>query len=116
MHSTVQFARVAASFAVLCTATPLVIRESVAQESTKVASSGKTAEIGAQCPVMGPIQDPSNRNTAAGAFSNGDWWPNQLNLQILHQNSLKSNPMGEDFNYAEEFNKLDLAAIEEGHQ
>ena len=41
----------------------------------------------------------------------GDWWPNQLNLQILHQNSLKSNPMGEDFNYAEEFNKLDLDAV-----
>jgi catalase-peroxidase len=40
-----------------------------------------------------------------------DWWPNQLNLQILHQNSAKSNPMGEDFNYAEEFKKLDLDAV-----
>jgi len=44
-------------------------------------------------------------------MSNGDWWPNQLNLDILHQNSLKSNPMGEDFNYAAEFQKLDLAAV-----
>jgi catalase-peroxidase len=44
-------------------------------------------------------------------MSNRDWWPNQLNLKILHQNSAKSNPMGEDFNYAEEFNKLDLAAV-----
>ena len=40
-----------------------------------------------------------------------DWWPNQLNLQILRQNSSKSNPMGEDFNYAEEFKKLDLDAL-----
>ena len=40
-----------------------------------------------------------------------DWWPNQLNLQILRQNSAKSNPMGQDFNYAEEFKKLDLDAL-----
>tara|TARA_R110002095_G_scaffold95397_1_gene83310 strand:+ start:2260 stop:4443 length:2184 start_codon:yes stop_codon:yes gene_type:complete len=44
-------------------------------------------------------------------MTNGDWWPNQLNLDILHQNSRKSNPMGEDFNYAAEFQKLDLAAV-----
>jgi catalase-peroxidase len=42
---------------------------------------------------------------------NRDWWPNQLNLGILHQHSSKSNPMGEKFNYAEEFKKLDLAAV-----
>ena len=42
-----------------------------------------------------------------------DWWPNQLNLHILHQHSSKSNPMGEDFNYAEEFKKLDLAAVKQ---
>ncbi|MCG8652800.1 MAG: catalase/peroxidase HPI [Pirellulales bacterium] len=47
-------------------------------------------------------------NTTAGSWSNRDWWPNQLNLQILHQNSSQSNPMGEDFNYAREFSKLDL--------
>ncbi len=51
------------------------------------------------------------RHTAAGAMSIGGWWPNQLNLDILHQNSAKSNPMGEDFNYAEEFTKLDLDAV-----
>ena len=44
-------------------------------------------------------------------MSNRDWWPNQLNLQILHQNSPLSNPMGKDFNYAEEFKKLDLDAL-----
>ncbi|MEC9374073.1 MAG: peroxidase family protein, partial [Planctomycetota bacterium] len=46
-----------------------------------------------------------------GAMSNQDWWPNQLNLEILHQNSLKSNPLGNDFDYAAEFAKLDLAAV-----
>ena len=46
-----------------------------------------------------------------GGTSNRDWWPNQLNLKILHQHSSKSNPMGDDFNYAEEFKKLDLAAV-----
>jgi catalase-peroxidase len=50
-------------------------------------------------------------STAGGGKSNRDWWPKQLNLQILHQHSSKSNPMGEDFDYAEEFNKLDLATV-----
>ena len=64
----------------------------------------------AKCPVMhGGAQMP----TKAGAYSNGDWWPNQLNLQILHQNSLKGNPMGEKFDYAEQFSKLDLAAVKQ---
>jgi catalase-peroxidase len=44
-------------------------------------------------------------------MSNRDWWPNQLDLAVLHQNSSKSNPMGEDFNYAEEFKKLDYKAL-----
>lgn len=43
--------------------------------------------------------------------SNRDWWPNQLNLRILHQNSPKSNPMGQEFHYPKEFKKLDLAAV-----
>ena len=60
---------------------------------------------------MGTVRSASARPTAAGAMSNGNWWPNQLNLKILHQNSLKSNPMGADFNYAEEFKKLDLDAL-----
>ena len=50
----------------------------------------------------------ASRHTAAGSKSNRDWWPNQLNLQILHQNSPMSDPMGEDFNYAQEFSKIDL--------
>ncbi len=48
---------------------------------------------------------------AGGGTTNRDWWPNQLKLDILHQHSSKSNPMGGDFNYAEEFKTLDLAAV-----
>ena len=55
-----------------------------------------------KCPVT---------HAAGGGTSNRDWWPNQLNLKILHQHSPLSNPMGEDFNYAEEFKKLDLEAV-----
>jgi catalase-peroxidase len=63
-----------------------------------------------KCPVMGQQAGPS-RHTVAGAKSNGDWWPEQLNLKILHQNSAKGNPLGDDFDYAEEFAKLDLEAL-----
>ena len=59
-----------------------------------------------KCPVSG-MASP----IAGGGTSNRDWWPNQLNLRILHQHSSKSNPMGEEFNYAEEFKKLDLKAV-----
>lgn len=52
-----------------------------------------------------------HRNGAPVARSNRDWWPNQLNLEILHQNSPLSNPMGKEFNYAAEFKKLDLDAL-----
>ncbi|MDA7662991.1 catalase/peroxidase HPI [Pirellulaceae bacterium] len=60
-----------------------------------------------KCPVMGGTRQPP----VAGATSNNDWWPNQLNLQILHQNAPQGNPLGQDFNYAEEFKKLDLDAV-----
>ena len=50
----------------------------------------------------------THRHTAAGALSNGDWWPNQLNLKILHQNAPLTSPMEEEFDYAEEFSKIDL--------
>ncbi|MBL8820303.1 MAG: catalase/peroxidase HPI [Planctomyces sp.] len=66
-----------------------------------------------QCRVMGNVSPPGARHTAAGAMSNGDWWPNQLNLRILHQNSSRGNPMEADFNYADEFRKLDLAALKQ---
>ena len=50
-------------------------------------------------------------NHASSGTSNRDWWPNQLRLDILHQHSSKSDPMDPDFNYAQEFKKLDLAAL-----
>jgi catalase-peroxidase len=58
-----------------------------------------------------PVMDRAKRPIAGGGTSNRDWWPNQLNLRILHQHSPKGNPMGEEFNYAEEFKKLDLEAV-----
>ena len=57
-----------------------------------------------KCPVMSGVL----RNTQSGASSNSSWWPNQLNLKILNQNSPLIDPMGKDFNYAEEFKELDL--------
>ncbi len=60
-----------------------------------------------KCPVMGGAR----RHTAAGAATNAHWWPNQLNLKILHQHSSLSNPMDGEFNYAEEFKSLDLKAV-----
>ena len=53
----------------------------------------------------------SGGNTSVGSRSNKDWWPNQLNLKILHQNTPQSDPMGDSFNYAEEFKTLDLDAV-----
>ncbi|MFP5259066.1 MAG: peroxidase family protein, partial [Acidobacteriota bacterium] len=62
-----------------------------------------------KCPVTGR----AGRHVAGGGTSNRDWWPNQLNLHILHQHSAKSNPLGADFNYAEEFKTLDLEAVKQ---
>ena len=60
-----------------------------------------------KCPVTGR----AHKHTAGGGTTNRDWWPNQLKLDILHQHSSKSNPMGEGFNYAKEFKSLDLEAV-----
>ncbi len=59
------------------------------------------------CPVTGR----TSKTTADGGMSNRDWWPNQINLKILHQNSQLVNPMGKEFKYAEEFKKLDFKAL-----
>lgn len=63
---------------------------------------GNDGENAGKCPVM---HGASNRNT------NREWWPNQLNLSVLHQHSSLSNPMGEAFDYAKEFKKLDIEAL-----
>ncbi|CAG0947275.1 catalase-peroxidase [Anaerolineae bacterium] len=59
----------------------------------------------------GSVTDRAHKHTADGGTTNQDWWPNQLKLDILHQHSSKSNPMGEDSNYAKEFKSLDLVAV-----
>ena len=58
-----------------------------------------------------PVSHGSNSQHTLGAMSNQQWWPDQLNLNILHQHDKKSNPMGEDFDYREEFKKLDYDAL-----
>ena len=62
-----------------------------------------------KCPVM---HGALTRNQETGT-SNQDWWPNQLNLGILRQQDKKSNPMGDDFDYREEFKKIDYAALKQ---
>jgi catalase-peroxidase len=60
-----------------------------------------------KCPFSGGTRKP----TIAGTSTNADWWPNQLNLKVLHRHSPLSNPLGKAFNYAEEFKSLDLDAV-----
>lgn len=122
--------------AVSCTDAIAQTDDTKASGGKPVAQKGRSHATGAQgpgagvakCPVTGatlpvsvatasnvhsqPDQDPaaeSNENPMADRrMSNRDWWPNQLDLRVLHQNSLKGNPMGESFNYAQEFQKLDF--------
>jgi catalase-peroxidase len=68
---------------------------------------GNTPSAG-KCPVM-HVQS----SVTSGGTTNRDWWPNQLNLRVLHQNPVAGNPLGAEFNYAEEFKKLDLKALKQ---
>ena len=68
---------------------------------------GTDTKSAGKCPVM----HGAGATTTFGARTNSDWWPNQLNLKILHQNPPAGDPMGPAFNYAEEFKKLDLKAL-----
>ncbi len=65
---------------------------------------------------MKSVTNTTGRQPAGRGTGNRDWWPNQLNLKVLHQFSSKSNPMGEDFNYAREFESLDLEAVKKDLQ
>jgi catalase-peroxidase len=58
-----------------------------------------------------PVSNGASRQAARGGPTNVDWWPNQLSLKILQQNSPLSDPTGQEFNYAEEFKSLDLDAV-----
>jgi len=105
MISNTHFTLTVTGFAALCVASC-----SSTSDGSHAASSGETkaaveaAESIAECPVMGDSYETES-------MSNDDWWPNRLKLEILHQNSAKSNPMGEDFDYAKEFASLDLAEL-----
>ena len=68
---------------------------------------GNTAPAAGKCPVM----HGTPKHTVFAGRSNKDWWPNQLNLKILHQNTAELNPMRKGFNYAEAFKKLDIEAV-----
>ena len=65
----------------------------------------------AKCPFTGAQASVQGAKTATARQTNRDWWPNQLNLGILHQHAPASNPLGEDFDYAAAFEKLDYAAL-----
>ncbi len=110
MTSTSHIAHVTMSIAVLFASTQLSAQDSQNNgpigEKMDAPYDMNSSDV-SKCPVMGGSQRPMT----AGAYSNSDWWPDQLNLKILHKNSLKGNPMGEDFDYAEEFEKLDLKAL-----
>ncbi len=83
---------------------------------------GKNMPAGMKCPVTGKSYTSTGEVIPAAtkakptapddvAYSNRDWWPNQLRLDVLHQNAPASNPLGADFDYAAEFSKLDLEAV-----
>ena len=83
----------------------------MASEAKNIATSGagRPAEQHVPNDVKGEGKCPFSGGTSA--HTNRDWWPNQLNLQVLHQQSPLSDPMGEEFDYAKEFQSLDLNAV-----
>ncbi len=85
--------------------------EKVARDRGEQEGDGdKTVNATAKCPVMGDAA--SGRDSAfTEGYDNQDWWPNRLKLEVLHQNAPIANPLGANFNYAEEFAKLDVAAL-----
>ena len=112
-----RFSRLTSSLAALCIVAPVY-----AQNPSASHQHGGSQVAGVKCPVTGAVLSPkavpgtggspvAQGNTTMGGHTNQDWWPNQLNLKILHQNSPAGNPMGQNFNYAEEFKKLDLEAL-----
>ena len=81
-------------------------------QASTTTRSNPGSSLATKCPAIGGTHRPAaQRPTAEGGYSNGDWWPNKLDLRILHQNSPLGSPMGGDFNYADEFSKLDLDAV-----
>jgi len=81
-------------------------KELISEKGTPVLDNHETKLAESKCPVT----TVAHRHRAGGP-TNKDWWPNQLNLKVLHQHSSLSNPMGKEFNYAEEFKSLDLDGV-----
>ena len=122
-------ARFAAGAAALCVAAPAFAQQGPTvtkpgdpppgAEAQKAAEDADAAEKSAEepagesaakCPVMGDMSAAMDRRGARG-YSNADWWPNQLDLSVLHKNPPGLNPLGEEFDYAAEFKALDLDAV-----
>ena len=102
MDIAIRFAHAVTSLAVLAAASC-----ASTQDTLIIVSTGVDMETSGKCPVAG--ETPAQ--AAVTGMSKQDWWPNQLDLSILHQNSPAGNPMGADFDYAAEFAKLDLDAL-----
>ena len=77
-----------------------------ATDAKPIVEADREADVG-QC----PFHKAANNKAAGGGTNNRDWWPNQLRVDLLNQHSNRSNPLGEDFNYREEFSKLDYRAL-----
>ncbi len=120
MTSKTHFARALSGLAVLSVAS------CASQDSARTGSTGVTTEVSAAtgqeaavCPVMGNLLGQPGAQLvsqdeypeSSGPQTNQDWWPNMLDLSILHMNTAQADPLGAEFDYAEEFAKLDLAAV-----
>lgn len=77
---------------------------STSNDPSNTPSAGK-------CPFHAETPTPTPTQSAGGGTGNRDWWPNQLRVDLLNQHSNRSNPLGENFNYREEFKKLDYSAL-----
>ena len=100
----------AAGTAVTLSVPSMAQAQTTAKEMQESSLSDNTIDANAvsRCPVM----SGENAYKATGSFANQHWWPNQLNLKVLHQNSRQFDPLGMGFNYAEEFNTIDLDALQ----
>ena len=81
------------------------------EDHSQTDNDTKVGDMNTEGPAKCPFSSGALKKSAGGGMTNRDWWPNQLNLNILRQHSSLSNPMDKDFNYAEEFNKLDLSVV-----
>jgi catalase-peroxidase len=125
IRKSTRLTRLTMGLAALGLAAPVFAEPPVAGTPAKCPITGNASAV-SKCPVTGlvfaaaaqpgpeggaPAAAPAAGAPMTGPATNRDWWPNQLNLKILHQNSPAGNPMGPNFNYVAEFQKLDLDAV-----